>query len=84
MRLGCGRPPPHKSSAGAFGIPEFMPPIRRRIFKAKRPRPRQLNSYFVSYLKLFASKLYATASMQAAPLPLAHDMQMYFTDIKGI
>ena len=29
----CGRITTHESPAGALGIPEFMPPIRRRTFK---------------------------------------------------
>ncbi len=28
-------PPYHESLAGAFGIPELMPPIRRRDFQGK-------------------------------------------------
>ena len=33
---GCGRTTTHESPTGAFGIPEFMPPIRRRDFQSKR------------------------------------------------
>jgi len=36
---GCGRSTTHESSAGALGIPEFMPPNRRRAFKGT-PMPR--------------------------------------------
>jgi len=42
---GYGRTTTHKSPAGAFGIPEIMPPIRRQIFKvmpkAADPQPSQ-------------------------------------------
>ena len=33
MRPAADAPPSHESPAGAFGIPEFMPPNRRRTFK---------------------------------------------------
>ena len=32
---GAGVPPPRKSLAGVLGIPECMPPIRRRTFRVK-------------------------------------------------
>ncbi|RKJ02308.1 hypothetical protein D7X87_17405 [bacterium D16-54] len=34
---GSGRTTNHESQAGAFGIPEFMPPNRRRDFYSKKP-----------------------------------------------
>ena len=32
---GCGHITTHEGPTGAFGIPEFMPPIRRPTFKIK-------------------------------------------------
>jgi hypothetical protein len=38
---GSGHATTHESRAGAVGIPEFMPPIRRRTFKEKGLRKRE-------------------------------------------
>ena len=39
MRPAADAPPTHESPAGALGIPEFMPPNRRRFFKVNLQRP---------------------------------------------
>ena len=36
MRPAADAPPSHESPAGAFGIPELMPPNRRRDFHSNR------------------------------------------------
>ena len=36
LRFALHTPPYHESLAGALGIPELMPPIRRRDFQGKK------------------------------------------------
>ena len=41
---GCGRTTTHESLAGALGIPDFIPPIRRRTFIVKEAIIKSLNN----------------------------------------